>query len=57
MFYRPVAGGLAVVWWLGAYALLFGVLQLVVGFRLRSLGKTIQHGGGGYPQEAARQRV
>src|SRR5262252_4669255 len=57
MFYRPVAGGLAVVWWLGAYALLFGVLQLVLGFRLRSLGKTIEHGGPGYPQEAARQRV
>jgi len=57
MFYRPVAGGLAVVWWLGAYALLFGVLQLVLGFRLRSLVKTIEHGGPGYPQEAARQRV
>jgi len=57
MFYRPVAGGLAVVWWLGAYALLFGVLQLVLGFRLRSLSKTIEHGGPGYPQEAARQRV
>ena len=37
MFYRPLAGGVAVVWWLGAYALLFGVMMIVVGFRLRGL--------------------
>ena len=55
MFYRPVAGGLAVVWWLGAYALLFGVLMIVLGFRLRSFGKTLERGGG-YPQEI-HQRV
>lgn len=41
MFYRPVAGGLAVVWWLGAYALLFGITQIVLGFRLRSYGRTL----------------
>jgi uncharacterized membrane protein HdeD (DUF308 family) len=35
MFYRPVAGGLAVVWWLGAYAIAFGVLMIVLGLRLR----------------------
>ena len=37
MFYRPLAGGVAVVWWLGAYALLFGVMMIGVGFRLRGL--------------------
>ena len=37
MFYRPLAGGVAVVWWLGAYALLFGVMMIVLGFRLRGL--------------------
>jgi len=36
-FYRPLAGGLAIVWWLGAYALLFGVMSIVVGLRLRRL--------------------
>ena len=36
LFMRPVVGGLAVVFWLGAYAIIFGVLQIVVGFRLRS---------------------
>jgi uncharacterized membrane protein HdeD (DUF308 family) len=35
MFARPVIGGLAVVWWLGAYAIAFGLLMLALGFRLR----------------------
>jgi uncharacterized membrane protein HdeD (DUF308 family) len=55
MFYRPVAGGVAVVWWLGAYVLLMGVLMIVLGFRLRSFGKRLERGGG-YPQEV-RQRA
>ena len=37
MFYRPLAGGVAVVWWLGAYALISGVMMIVLGFRLREL--------------------
>jgi uncharacterized membrane protein HdeD (DUF308 family) len=36
VLFRPLVGGLAVVFWLGAYAVIFGVLQLVLGFRLRS---------------------
>jgi uncharacterized membrane protein HdeD (DUF308 family) len=34
-FFRPVVGGLALVWWLGAYAVAFGVLMIVLGLRLR----------------------
>jgi uncharacterized membrane protein HdeD (DUF308 family) len=33
---QPVAGGLAVVWIIGAYALIFGVLLIALGFRLRN---------------------
>jgi uncharacterized membrane protein HdeD (DUF308 family) len=44
MFYRPIAGGVAVVWWLGAYALFFGVLMIVFGFRLRSFAHSEHRG-------------
>ena len=33
---NPGAGALAVVWLIGAYAIAFGVLLIVLGFRLRS---------------------
>ena len=55
MLYRPIAGGLAVVWWLGAYALLFGIMQIVVGFRLR--GYLHGHRGGELPTEGVQQRI
>jgi uncharacterized membrane protein HdeD (DUF308 family) len=45
---RPLVGGLAVMWWLGAYALAFGVLMLVLGFRLRSFAHG--HGSGQLPR-------
>jgi uncharacterized membrane protein HdeD (DUF308 family) len=33
----PGAGGLAVIWILGAYALVFGILLVVLGLRLRTM--------------------
>ena len=37
MLFNPGAGALAVVWLIGAYALLSRVLLLSLGFKLRSL--------------------
>ena len=53
MLYRPVAGGLAVVWWLGAYALIFGAMMIVLGFRLRR----VAHPRVQIPTEGLHQRV
>src|SRR5919198_3636946 len=35
LFLQPVAGGLAIIWTIAGYALIFGVLLVVLGFRLR----------------------
>ena len=35
LLFRPLVGAVAVVWWLGAYAMVYGVLMTVLGFRLR----------------------
>lgn len=35
LFARPVAGALALVWWLGTWAMVFGVLLIALGIRLR----------------------
>jgi uncharacterized membrane protein HdeD (DUF308 family) len=32
----PLTGAVVLTWWLGAYAILFGILLLVLGFQLRS---------------------
>jgi uncharacterized membrane protein HdeD (DUF308 family) len=34
---RPGLGALAVMWWIGAFAILFGVLTIALGFRLKKL--------------------
>jgi len=38
---QPGAGEIAIVWLLGAYALLFGILTLMLAFRLRGMRDTI----------------
>ena len=35
LWFSPIAGALVLMWWLGGYALAFGVLLLVLGLRLR----------------------
>jgi uncharacterized membrane protein HdeD (DUF308 family) len=37
---NPLAGALAVVWIIGAYAIVFGVMMMVLGFRLRGLTRS-----------------
>ena len=32
----PFIGAVVVTWWLGAYALVFGVMLLIFGFKLRT---------------------
>ena len=40
---QPGAGAISIVWLLGAYALLFGILTLMLAFRLRGMRDTIGH--------------
>jgi uncharacterized membrane protein HdeD (DUF308 family) len=40
--FRPGAGALALIWLIGAYAILFGALLIAAGFWLRSWSQTIQ---------------
>jgi uncharacterized membrane protein HdeD (DUF308 family) len=42
----PLAGALVIALWFGAYAFVFGVLMVVLGFRLRNLDRTLLTGGG-----------
>jgi uncharacterized membrane protein HdeD (DUF308 family) len=42
LFVRPGAGALAVVWVIGLYAVLFGILLLAVAFKLRALQSKIE---------------
>lgn len=37
IFVAPIVGAIAISWWLGVYALIFGVLLLTLAFRLRAL--------------------
>lgn len=33
----PGAGALAVLWWIGAFAIVFGILEIILGFRLKGV--------------------
>jgi len=37
LFARPGAGALALLWMIGAFAILFGIITVVVGFKLKGL--------------------
>jgi uncharacterized membrane protein HdeD (DUF308 family) len=41
LYIAPIPGAIVIVWWLAAYALIFGVLLLFLAFRLRSLHPTL----------------
>jgi uncharacterized membrane protein HdeD (DUF308 family) len=36
MFWKPFAGALAIIWLIGAYAIVFGITMIALSFRLRS---------------------
>jgi uncharacterized membrane protein HdeD (DUF308 family) len=36
---QPLAGTVVVIWTIGAYALIFGALWILLGFRLRDVGR------------------
>jgi len=52
LFAFPRAGALAVVLWIGAYAVVFGVLLIVLGMRLRKWVRSIERPGRGFPAVA-----
>ncbi len=47
VLFMPSAGALALVWWIGAYGFAFGILLIVLAFKLRGRqhGGHIQHAG------------
>lgn len=43
LFIAPMAGAVVLTWWIGAYALLFGISMLVLAFRLRAKFDHLKH--------------
>jgi uncharacterized membrane protein HdeD (DUF308 family) len=42
MFLQPGAGALAVVWLIGIFSLVFGILLIALGFRLKGLARRLE---------------
>ena len=49
----PGAGALLLVWWLAAYALAYGVVSLMLAFRVRSWVRAHPEAGGGFQSAAS----
>jgi uncharacterized membrane protein HdeD (DUF308 family) len=45
LFMSPLVGALVLTWWVGAYALVFGVILLILAYRLRRHRGQRLHGG------------
>ncbi len=52
MFLFPRAGALAVVIWIGAYAIVLGILMIALGLRLRKFVRELDHRAHGFPAMA-----
>ena len=43
LFAAPGAGAVAVLWWIGAFAIVFGIVEIILGFRLKGLKERVAH--------------
>jgi len=43
LLFNPAGGALAVIWIIGAYSVVFGVLLLILGVKLRGLERSLPH--------------
>ena len=43
LFLNPFIGALVLVWWIGGFAFAFGILLIVLGFRMRRAAETLGH--------------
>ncbi len=52
LFLFPGAGALTVVLWIGAYAVVFGIMLIALGMRLRKWVRAVERPGHGFPAVA-----